>query len=455
MVPGLEHCFPYNRRVRTHHAEDRHAGHKPDDMTKGKNAEGKLSLFDACGMAIGGMVGGGIFAVLGEGVARAGNAAWIAFGLAGALALVTGMSYSRLTVSFDEPGGSFTFIEEIAGAKMAGTVSWFLILGYVFTLSLYAYTFGAYSAQLFGIPHAGGILGTLILVALAGLNLLGVRESGVAEDVLVYGKVAILMVVCAAGFGAVTREEALPVFEMPVGGVIGAAALLFVAYEGFQLLTYDYDDLEDHRRNLPRAVWISIPAVTLLYMLIAFVTTGALGGRMIQEHGETILAFVAEPVLGDVGRVAVLVAAVLSTASAINATLFATARLALRVGDDRQIPRFLIRRKHGGVPVVFVAAATLLAILIQYLGRLHEITSFSSFVFLLVFAVVNGAALIHREFEGWKLLLPLAGSLGCVSAAVILAVSQYQESPTLTWGLVATAVALLALRWVDVKLRET
>ena len=423
-------------------------------MGRNRSDDDKLSLFDACGMAMGGMVGGGIFAVLGEGVGRAGNAAWVAFGLAGALAFVTGLSYARLTVSFDEPGGSFTFIEEIAGARIAGTVSWFLILGYVFTLSLYAYTFGAYSAQLLGVAHLSGLLGTVILVALAGLNLLGVRESGVTEDLLVYGKLAILLVVCAAGFVGVTRAEALPVFELPASGVIAAAALLFVAYEGFQLLTYDYDDLEDHRRNLPRAVWISIPVVTLLYVVIAFVTTGALEDGVIQEHGETVLAFVAEPVLGKIGRTVVLVAAVFSTASAINATIFATARLALRVGTDGQLPELITRRKRGGVPVVFVVAATLLAVVIQYLGRLHEITSFSSFVFLLVFAVVNGAAVAHREFSGWGLLLPVFGALGCVAAAVILAVSQYRESPGLAWALVATAAGLLILRGVDVVFRD-
>jgi len=423
-------------------------------MSGGPRSEDKLTLFDACGMAIGGMVGGGIFAVLGEGVAQAGNAAFLAFALAGALAFITGLSYARLTVSFDQPGGSFTFIEEIAGAEVAGTVSWFLILGYVFTLSLYAYTFGAYAGQLVGLGHTGGLLGAGILVALAGLNLLGVRESGVTEDVLVYGKLAILIAVCAVGFVRVESAEALPVFEGPPLGVVAAAALLFVAYEGFQLLTYDYEDLENHRRNLPRAVWISVPAVTVLYILIAFVTTGSLEDRLIQEHGETVLAFVATPVLGQAGRMAVLVAAVFSTASAINATLFATARLAKRVGADGQLPQILTRRQRGGVPVVFVITATGLAMVIQYFGHLHEITSFSSFVFLLVFATVNGAAVVHREFRGWGLALPVLGGLGCVAAAGLLAASQYRESPGLMWALLGTAAALLVVRGIDLVARR-
>src|SRR6056297_2644933 len=118
----------------------------------------KLSLFDACGMAIGGMVGGGIFAVLGEAVITSGNAAFISLGLGGIMALITGLVYSKLTIDFDESGGEFIFMEHIAGVRFAGTISWFLLLGYVFTISLYAYTFGAYAGRLLGFGSGPNVL---------------------------------------------------------------------------------------------------------------------------------------------------------------------------------------------------------------------------------------------------------------------------------------------------------
>lgn len=213
----------------------------------------KLSLLDACAMAVGGMVGGGIFAVLGTVALSAGNAAFLAFGLAGLLALVTGLSYARLTVDFDEAGESFSYVEHIVGPRTAGTVSWFLLLGYLFTVNLYAFTFGAYTARLLGLGEASApLLGAVVILLLSGLNLVGVRESGLVEDVLVFGKMIVLVV---------------------------------VAYEGFQLLAYDYEDVEDHRRNLPRAVWVSIPVVIVTYMVVAFVTTGALPDETIARHG--------------------------------------------------------------------------------------------------------------------------------------------------------------------------
>lgn len=412
-------------------------------------AEAELSLFDACAMAVGGMVGGGIFAVLGTAAGQAGNAAFLAFGAAGLLALVTGLSYARLTVDFDEPGGSFSYVEHIVGREAAGTLSWFLLLGYLFTVSLYAFTFGAYTARLLGLGEAAGPwIGSGAILLLTGLNLAGVRESGVAEDVLVVGKMVVLIAVAGVGFLAVEPGEALPVLESGPGSVVAAAALVFVAYEGFQLLTYDYADLRHHRRNLPRAVWISIPVVTVTYTVIAFVTTGSLPDEVIARHGETVLASVARPVLGRAGLVAVLAAAVLSTASAINATLFASSRLARRVADDGQLPSAVTRWTRGGVPILFLAVMAAGATAVELTGSLERITTFSSLVFLVVFAVVNASALAHRTWSGWARLLPSLGLVGCLAAATALTVHTWRTDRATLWLVCGIAAALVVARLI-------
>jgi amino acid transporter len=400
------------------------------------------------------MVGGGIFAVLGTAATQAGNAAFLAFGLAGLLALVTGLSYARLTVDFDEPGGTFTYVEHLIGPRAAGTVSWFLLMGYLFTVSLYAFTFGAYLARLFGAGEAAGpLLGAGIILTLSSLNLAGVRESGIAEDVMVVGKMVVLAVVAGVGFLAVDPAEAFPVFQAGAGRAVAAAALVFVAYEGFQLLTYDYADIEDHRRNLPRAIWISIPVVSVVYMVVAFVTTGSVADSAIARHGETVLASVAQPVLGRVGLVAVLVAAVLSTASAINATLFASARLGRHVAQKGQLPSFFTHWSRGGVPVLFVAVMAAGAIAVEMTGSLEQITTFSSLVFLVVFAVVNGAALGHGTWSGWRRIVPVFGLLGCLAAAGALVVHLWNTDRASLWIVGGISLALLAARAGHVLMR--
>lgn len=415
---------------------------------KGEAGE-KLSLIDAIGMAVGGMVGGGIFAVLGQAVGFSGNAAFIGFGIAGLLAVLTGISYSRLTVSTDEAGGAYVFVSSILGKPISGTLSWFIILGYIFTLSLYSYTFGSYGADLLGLERsAGSYLGVGILAALSFLNLRGVPASGVAEDALVYTKLAIIAMTAAAGLLSVTRREALPVVEGSVSGIIGTAALIFVAYEGFQLLTYDYDVIEDRRTNLGRSLMISIPLVTLVYMLVAFVTTGALSDTTISSHGETVLAYVARPHLGQLGITAVLVAALLSTASAINATIFAQARLANRVANDYQLPAAMFRWRSGGVGVVFVLTSSAIAAAVQLLGSLNQITTFASLVFLLVFGVVNLVAFIRRVYVGLANALPFAGCLGCFGALGMLVWDTCRAHPGDLGVIGGIALGLLVFRGV-------
>lgn len=409
--------------------------------------EDKLSLFDACGMAIGGMVGGGIFAVLGEAVVASGNAAFISFGMGGVLALITGVVYSRLTVQFDESGGEFVFMEHIAGVRFAGTISWFLLLGYVFTISLYAYTFGAYAGRLFGLgPGSNFLLGSGVVALITMLNLTGVRESGVSEDILVYTKITILTLLVGIGFVNVSPDQVFPITNMGIGNTIKAGALVFVAYEGFQLLTYDYNTIKNHKQNLPKAVVISISAVIVIYMLIAFVLTGSLSPDVIAQHKETVLAMLAEPVLGQLGIIIVLVAAVFSTASAILATIFAISRLAKRIAGDGQLPHQLTDHQSAGVPIYFALLIAGLAIAVQSFGNLEQITTFSSLVFLFVFSIVNFMGYKHDVFEGWKKILPVIGSLGCASAMVVLLYETYCSNASTVYIVIGISVILLLCR---------
>lgn len=148
------------------------------------------------------------------------------------------------------------------------------------------------------------------MVTLAAVNVAGVRTSARLEDFIVYGKVLILLALAAIGLTAVRSAEAFPVLEESATSVVGAAGLIFVDYEGFQLLTYDYDEISAPERTLPHAIWISICFVTLLYMLIAFVLTGSVDAATIIAQEETVLAEIARPALGRTGPVLVLVAAV-------------------------------------------------------------------------------------------------------------------------------------------------
>jgi amino acid transporter len=371
-------------------------------------------------MAVGGMVGGGIFSVLGVVISLTGAWAWLSFVIAGAIALATGFSYVGLARLYGEGGGAFTFLRELDRDALAGGLSWILLGGYVLTMSVYAATFGHYVGDVAGFPAwVGRALGGLVLLTLTVVNLRGVGDASGVEIVTVWGKLAVLGLIAVLGLARWAPERLAPAgIEGGPGTALLAGASVFMAYEGFQLLTYDYEDIRDPEKTLPRAVISSILAVIAIYVAVALGAAMLAGADELIAKQETALAEAGKAALGLPGLIAVSVAAAFSTASAINATLFATARLARRVAADGELPAWLASRNEAGVPdraVVLLAVATgvLLAV-----GSLRELVESASLAFLCTFAAVNAMAFL--ELEGPRRALAALGALGAGAAAFTL-----------------------------------
>jgi hypothetical protein len=145
-------------------------------------------------MAVGGMVGGGIFSTLGVVVGIAGAWAWLSFAAAGLVALAAGYSYVKLAAYYGEGGGAFTFLRQINAQGFAGSLSWVLIIGYVLTNAVYAFTFGHYLGHVIGLgPWFPRMAGIAIMAFIIGLNLRGVGEAGGVEVFLVWFKLVVLV----------------------------------------------------------------------------------------------------------------------------------------------------------------------------------------------------------------------------------------------------------------------
>lgn len=372
-------------------------------------------------MAVGGMVGGGIFSTLGVVVGIAGGFAWLSFAAAGLIALAAGYSYVKLTTHYGEEGGAFTFLREINAEGLAGSLSWVLIAGYVLTNAVYAFTFGQYLGHVVGLgPWFPRVTGIAVVVMFIGLNLLGVGEAGAVEVFLVWFKLAVL--VGLAGWGLAQWEPPLlsrGVQDVTIGAALFGATSVFMAYEGFQLLSYNYNDIEDPRKRLAPAVLSAIVVVTIVYVAVTIGTIMLVGTGEIMRHKEVALAVAGRQALGTVGLVVVTVAAAFSTGSAINATLFATARLVSRVSEDGELPAVLGHKNKKGIPnraviVLGMASAALAAV-----GTLTSLVEAASLAFLITFAVVCGLAL--HQHAGVRVVTGfgvLAG--GAASVALII-----------------------------------
>jgi len=400
-------------------------------------------------MAVGGMVGGGIFSVLGVVVMLAGRWAWLSFTIAGLIALATAYSYSQLAEKFGEGGGAFTFLREVNREDFAGSLSWVLIFGYILTISVYAFTFGHYVAYVFDfgawMPRACALV---VVFALTAVNLKGVGESALLEIITVWGKLLILVSLAAIGLWKWQPEQLTAGIESKgiLGAMIGAASV-FMAYEGFQLLAYDYEDICNPKKTLPRAVISAVVVVILVYVLVAIGATMLVGAKTIVEKKEVAIAVAGREALGAWGLGLATIAAAFSTGSAINATLFATARLMHEVAKDRELPPVLCHRNENGVPdrpiMIIGATGSLLAVF----GSLEMLVEAASLAFLFTFAAVNVIALLQCNNQRWIFAF---GSAGACIAGIVLVGRLIMETPV-ALGLLATIVliATFGRPWIN------
>ncbi|ESP89824.1 APC family permease [Candidatus Halobonum tyrrellensis] len=414
-----------------------------------------LGLKEAVSFALGGIIGGGIFAVLGVVAEIAGPTAWIAYLIAGIVVLATGYSYVTLNERSDRNGGSVTFVEEFLDRPtLAGMLGWTLIVGYVGTIAMYGYAFGAYFGAIFGlsrIPVLGvpsrPLLSALVIVGFVGLNLVGLRESGVIEDLLVALKLLVVV-----GFGVVgvwfgyTHDQlqygVVEVTRTPTGPFL-AAAVAFVSFEGWQLLFYDQERIENPVETLRKVVYVSIPVSTLAYVIVAFVTLSLVSGQQVVAHPDLALAIAARQFAGRVGYLAIGVAAVASTASAINATLMSTALFAKRMSSDRLIPDRVAGSQTEGVPTRALLGIGALTIGFTVYGSLQAITEFASMAFIVVFGAMNYVAVRQVEWSGPRVWIPVIGLAGTVVFLPLFCWHLYSEQFDIFVLVVGIAVALL------------
>lgn len=412
--------------------------------------DGKIGYWEVASIGVGGMVGGGIFAVLGLSVQLTHGAAPLAFLLAGLVALITAYAYAGLSVRYPSQGGTVTFLDRAFGpGLLTGTANVLLWLSYIVMLSLYAYAFGSYGASLFpdGIQLlAKHLLITLSVVIITGLNLLSARLIGQAEDWIVLIKLLILALFIGMGVTGVDPARLAPgTWPAPLQLVAGGM-LIFLAYEGFELIANSAQDVRDPQRTLPRAFYSVVVAVIVLYMLIAAITVGTLPLEQIVAAKDYALAVAARPFLGHAGFVLIAIAAMLSTASAINATLYGTARLSYIIAKDGELPASL-ERKVWNQPVEGLLITALGTLLIGNLADLSSISTLGSVGFLLIFAAVNAANARLAGKASRRRWVSVLGVLLCLASLAALLWHGARQNPQQLWipaGMVALAFTIEA-----------
>jgi amino acid transporter len=411
---------------------------------------GYIGMAAAVSIGIGGMVGAGIFSILGVVAQAAGNAMWIAFAIGGVVALLSTYSYAKLGAAFPSAGGAVHFLVKSYGdGVLAGGLNLFMWAGYIISLALYATAFGSYAATFVTTVHSPVLVKSLAIgavVLLTVVNAFGAQVMGRWETVIVVVKVAILVLFAAVGIWFIRTGYLSPDLWPSEKSILFGAGVLFIGYEGFGLVTNAAADMRDPKKMLPKALYTSVILVIAIYIAVSVTVTGTLAQLEIEQAKDYALAEAAKPFLGQFGFRLIAIAALFSTASAINATLFGAANCCYMIARDGELPAGLSRTEWKQATEGLLLTAGLV-IVVTLAFDLSGIAMMGSAAFLLIYAAVNAGHLRVLSQTGASAVIVWLSLITCLGMFAILAVYTWQQQPAAIIALVVIAAASFAAEW--------
>ncbi len=395
-----------------------------------------LGFKELLAIAIGGMVGGGIFTILGISVSMVGFLAPFAIAFGGIIAWFAAYSYVKLGVYYKDEGATYAFFKRTyPNTHMAASfIGWYTIFGYISTLSLYAYTFSAYALSGFDFSQNElfrKLLAISIIVFFAFVNIWSVKGMGKLEDIMVYLKLFILFVISMVliFFANVDLNNFVLTIKNDFSStsmmsILMVSSITFVAYEGFQLVINAVNDMEDPDINIPKAIYWAIVLVALIYFIIALSAIVAIPVDDLIQNKESALATGAGQIMGNLGQNLVVFGAILATSSAINGTLFGSSHQMARIAQDGYFPKILIKRKNN-IPYMAIITMSVISSLLILVGGLQLILEFGSITFLLVSLLMAIANFKIRTKTNSSFIITIISMFGLSIGASLIIYYEY------------------------------
>ena len=428
-------------------------------------------------VGIAAMIGGSIFVLTGPAIGLAGSAVIIAFIMNAMITLFTAMAYAELGSAMPEAGGGYLWVREglpRPNAFISGWMAWF---AHIVAGSLYAVSFASFlngllmqlnlfkdvgsegTLLILGIIPLDKVIAIASVAAFTYVNFKGTSETGKTGDIVTVIQLGLIFALIGAGLWTMHANPGWRInfsdfMPMGIAGVVAAMGLTFIAFEGYEVIVQTGEEVKNPKRNIPRAIFISLSAVVVLYCLIAFVSVGAIfpeGGitswKFIGEQGELGISAAAELII-PYGAFIVLGGGMISTLAALNATTFSSARVAFAMGRHYNLPhKFSAIHPKNKTPYIAILLSGLIMAVMASGLPLDQIAIAAGVIFLLLFTQVNLAAINIRRIYGDKLdygfktpffpVIPIIGIFLKIGLAIYLLVTE-----PLSWVITIVWVAI-------------
>lgn len=392
-----------------------------------RKREKPLGVPELIAIALGGMIGGGIFTILGIAVSIVGVYTPLAIALGGSIAAMAAYSYIKLGVYYKDEGATYAFYKRTyPGSPFAASlIGWWVIFGYISTLALYAYTFASYAISGFAFADSvwtRKLVAGMIIAVFTLINIWSVKGMGKVEDLMVYTKLIILVIISFVLLN--NTQTTIPALMSENNGfsiinILIVASVTFVAYEGFQLVINAVDEMENPEKNIPRAIYSAIFLAILIYFVMALGAILTIPFDDIIKNEEYALAAGANGILGHWGTDLIILGALLATSSAISGTVFGASRQMAVIARDGYFPAILARRIDRK-PVYAIVTMAGLAYCLILAGTLKVILEFGSVTFLVVSLLMAVANFRIRHKTNSSAIVTIISVFGLLTGTIVI-----------------------------------
>jgi APA family basic amino acid/polyamine antiporter len=387
----------------------------------GKRLKPKLGMWSAAAINVGAIIGGGIFVVTGIVAGVAGSAFVVSMVLAAVIALFTALSFAQLTTWQPVEGSGYEYVRQLVSPFAGFCSGWMWMIGNTFAGAAVSLGFGYYLASAFpALPVK--VVAVVVCLGFTALNSIGIRQSAMLNNVLVVVKLAVLAFFVVFGLFFVNSANFVP-FQPFSSGVLFGAYYIFFAYAGFARATIIAEEVKDAKRNVPRAVVLSLAISTVVYILVGVVAVGLVGaGSLAPTNTNSPLTFAIGATGSSSAMGVVAFGGLVATASVLLTGILGVSRMAFSMARRNDLPRVLnVLSVRFGTPYVSIWIIGVVMALLAYFVNLTGVVVVSTFSLLLWYVLVNFSAFRLRcEKRICPRWMPVLGLSTCVLLLVVV-----------------------------------
>ena len=408
---------------------------------RGASLRRAVGVLDLTALGLGGIIGTGIFVIIGEAIGKSGPSIVIAFVLAGVTCAFSALSYAELASTIPVSGSAYTYAYATMGELLAWIIGWDLILEYAVAVAAVAVGWGGYFNELLNTvtglklpteiaapPGEGGVVNipaVVIVLAIMGVLIAGIKQSVRSNSTMVFVKIVILLLFIGLGVTAFSSSNLTPFFSgQGFAGTAAAAALIFFAYIGFDAVSTSSEEVKRPARDLPIAIIGSLAIATVLYIAVSVVAAAALPYQQLDGQ-EAPLAIVLERGAGlGWGAILISIGALIAITSVVLTIYYGQTRVFFAMARDGLVPRRLARvSERTKTPILITVIFGVLIAALAALVPLTKIAELVNIGTLFAFLIVNIGVIVLRRTRpdldrGFRVplvpVVPLIGAALCI-----------------------------------------